>query len=74
MICFDQTYSLSVLIENGGRFIMFETFGGFTAAFSAMTFISVLGIVFREQIDAFEDRFDAILRDRKARKGETNHG
>lgn len=53
---------------------MFETFGGFTAAFSAMTFIAVIGIVFRDQIDALEDRFDAILRDRKGRKGETNHG
>lgn len=53
---------------------MFETFGGFTAVFSAMTFLAVIGIVFRDQIDAFEDRFDSIIRERKTRKGETNHG
>ena len=53
---------------------MFETFGGFTAVFSALTFLAVLGIVFRDQIDTLEDRFDAIFRERKTRKGETNHG
>lgn len=43
---------------------MFESFGAFTAVFSSLTGLLLLGIIFKEPIFALEDKFDAWV-DRK---------